>query len=189
MLFKLKNHLLSPEILISFTAIAFIIRLLCCTVDSSSTITYTVFFGFLIFVIKALENRGSRWAINPRILVSLIIFISALAATLAVNPAHSQFLIQTQNALCSTFTANLGTGANNAGAGIKNIVMLVVGFVRGIILLVILGFAIAIGVQRDDKEQIRELVKTPVIILLATVVVDVLAVALVSSTGAASGTC
>jgi hypothetical protein len=54
---------------------------------------------------------------------------------------------------------------------------------------VILGFAIAIGVQRDDKEQIRELVKTPVIILLATVVVDVLAVALVSSTGAASGTC
>jgi hypothetical protein len=30
-------------------------------------------------VIKALENRGSRWAASPRIFVSLIIFVSRLS--------------------------------------------------------------------------------------------------------------
>jgi hypothetical protein len=181
-----KLDIRSPEILVSIAAFLMIVRSVIGTVDSFITVSYIIFFGFLVLVAKVLENKKISLVFGAKLLSYSIVVAAILSSILMLHPAHAQFLQQTQDALCGTFTASLG-GASTAGAtGIKNLVKIVVGFVRGIIIVIILGFAITIGVQRDDKEQVRELVKTPVLILVSTVVVDVLAFAVV---GTAGGTC
>jgi hypothetical protein len=181
-----KIDLRSPEILVSIAALLMIVRSLIGTVDSYLAISYTIFFGFLVLVAKALESKRIGLVFGVKVLAYFVVATAILSSILMFHPAHAQFLQQTQDAICGAFTASLG-GASTAGAtGVKNLVKIVVGFVRGIIIVIILGFAVTIGVQRDDKEQVRELVKTPVLILISTVIVDVLAFAVV---GAAGGTC
>lgn len=176
----------NPEILVSIAAFLIVGRSLIGSVDSSTAILYTIFFGFLILVAKVLENKQINLVFGAKVLSYSIVAAAILSSILMFHPAHAQFLQQTQDAICRAFTSALG-GASTAGAkGVKDLVKIVVGFVRGIIIVIILGFAVTIGVQRDDKEQVRELIKTPVLILISTVIVDVLAFAVV---GTAAGTC
>jgi hypothetical protein len=181
----LPASLFSSDLLIFCSALIIIVRALTVSIDTSSAIFYAFSCASLILLSKALELCDFTRVMNPKFLIFSVVSCSALFVILLSQPASAQFLVQTQDALCKSFTP--ATANANSTTGINDIIKLVVGFVRGVIILAILGFAVAIGIQRDDKEQIRELVKTPVIILISTLAVDLLASVIVGSAGGAGG--
>jgi uncharacterized membrane protein YeiB len=179
---------LTPDILVALTALGLIARALLPTTDAATLAFYGISTIFVLLITNLMKRLDLRWVLNLKFLTFTVIFCGVFATVLYTNPAHAQFLIQTQNALCAAFTGVTTTGGTtlntNAANGVKDIIKIAIGFVRGVVILVVLGFAVAIGMNRDDKDKVRELVSTPMFLLAATIVVDIFSGVLSAVAGA-----
>jgi beta-lactamase regulating signal transducer with metallopeptidase domain len=116
----------------------------------------------------------------------------ALFVSFSSQPAHSQLLIQTADAICNAFASasdGLTAAASTTGtAAAKATVKSTMWILRALIIFFVLFSVFQMIQNRDDREKIQEIAKSPIMIVFGTIVVDVIS-SFVAASATATGGC
>jgi uncharacterized membrane protein YidH (DUF202 family) len=176
------------EIILSVTSLAIVLRAVIGTPDWSATclgLTFFLLLGYFVAFHSAKISASSLHWSRTKLFIALAGFSGVLSifVTFAfLDPSHAQLLEQTSAAICSAFTSAGGTSSGVTPA--KTAIKAVFWILRGMIILWMAFVVFQVVQNRDDQEKMQQIVRTPVMILLGTVVCDVASLFVIGTAGA-----
>lgn len=180
---------ISAELILSVTSLAIIIRAAIGKFDWSAACLGLIFFLLASYFVACHSAKFStipmHWSRGKTFLAiaGLSGVFSFFVAFAFVNPTYAQLLQQTSDAICTSFDS---AGAGSSGvAPAKTAVKAVFWILRGMIILWMAFVIFQLVQNRDDQEKMQQIVRTPVMVLLGTVVCDVAALFVIGAAGAA----